>query len=67
MDWAYSIAISDRLAPPQTCSFCAGCSRPRFNGDYVQQPGQFYYRRPVFHCYSNKMYLFYHGKRLRIR
>lgn len=41
----------------------SGCSRTQFNGDYIQEEGEFYYRRPVFHCLQNKMYLFYHGKR----
>lgn len=40
-----------------------GCSRTQFNGDYIQEDGQFYYRRPVFHCLEKKTYLFYHGKR----
>jgi hypothetical protein len=32
---------------------------------WVETAGEFYYRRPVFHCLQNKMYLFYHGKRCR--
>ncbi|CAK9011218.1 Calpain-15 (Small optic lobes homolog) [Durusdinium trenchii] len=41
----------------------SGCSRTQFNGDYIQEEGQFYYRRPIFHCLQTKMYLFYHGER----
>ncbi|CAK9090384.1 unnamed protein product [Durusdinium trenchii] len=41
----------------------SGCSREEFNGDYVQQEGEFYYRRPIFFCAEQEKYLFYHGKR----
>ena len=45
------------------CSHPGGCSREEFNGDYVQQEGEFYYRRPIFFCAEQEKYLFYHGKR----
>ena len=41
----------------------SGCSRAEFNGDYTQQEGEFYYRRPVFHCAETNKYLYYHGER----